>query len=188
MPNSGRVAGIVGMVLVLAVAVFGSASGRDETPSSVIGHGHITMGGFAAPAGDYVIGGTVGQATQPVLHSDSSFLFSAGFWYPTGSGILSDVPGPSAFLDALYGNFPNPFNPSTTVKYSLATSSEVDIDIFDLRGRLVKTLHEGRKTPGLHFAVWDGRDERNQSVGSGIYLLRIRAGGFQDVAKATLIK
>ena len=111
-----------------------------------------------------------------------------GFWHPVWAGNVSDIPVQEGFQNALLGAFPNPFNPSTKLRYSLANSSTVEIDIFDIRGTLIRTLNEGVRDVGSHEVEWDGRDKDNQPAGSGIYLIRIRAGDFQDVAKTTLVK
>jgi hypothetical protein len=156
--------------------------------ATISGHGHITMGGLSINSGVAYIGGTVGQATPPALHTTDEFLLHSGFWYPTWSGIVSDVPTPTAFKNALYANSPNPFNPSTAIRYSLASSSAVTVEIFNLKGRLVRSLVESMKGPGLHDAVWNGRDNHNQNTGSGVYLVRIRTNEFQDSIKISLLK
>ena len=71
-------------------------------------------------------------------------------------------------------NYPNPFNPRTMLQFETRGAGSVDLAIFDLRGRLVRTLLHGRLPAGRHQAVWDGLDEAGQAVASGPYFARLR--------------
>lgn len=88
----------------------------------------------------------------------------------------------------LYQNYPNPFNPSTAISYQLSAVSEVTLKIYDLLGREVATVVNGIGTPGKHTAVWDGKNDRGESVSSGIYLYQLRAGTSVVTRKMVLIK
>lgn len=83
---------------------------------------------------------------------------------------------------------PNPFNPATSVKYSLRKGGEVSVRIFSLDGRLVKTLMEGVATAGTHEVLWDGRDNGGNSVRSGMYFVKTTSGGESAVFKISLLK
>ncbi len=76
----------------------------------------------------------------------------------------------------LLQNYPNPFNPETTISYRLSFAADVELAVFDLNGRLVRTLVQGRIEAGEHKVRWDGRDSRGEEVASGVYLYRLRAG------------
>jgi len=97
-----------------------------------------------------------------------------------------DVP----LVTALLGNFPNPFNPSTTIRFEVQGSRFVKIEVYDIRGRLVRILLDGSKgfEAGRHSVVWDGRDDNGVQVGSGVYLYRMRAGGYEAVRRMVLMK
>jgi hypothetical protein len=100
----------------------------------------------------------------------------------------------------LIGNFPNPFNPSTTISFAVETPlmASVLIEVFDMRGRLVRTLLDGsleqgqalqlRLGAGRHSVVWDGRDDKGNPVSSGIYLYRMVAGEYQSIRRMILLK
>ncbi|RMH77632.1 MAG: T9SS C-terminal target domain-containing protein [Calditrichaeota bacterium] len=75
----------------------------------------------------------------------------------------------------LYPNYPNPFNPTTTIKFDLARKSRVRLEIFDLLGRRVRTLTEGIFLPGNYRLRWDGRTQQGLPAASGIYFYRIIA-------------
>ena len=84
---------------------------------------------------------------------------------------------------------PNPFNPSTTISYSLAGPATVNLAIYDLTGRLVRHLINEEPIPGgEHQAMWTGRDERDRLVAAGVYLYRLKAGNFNATRRMTLIK
>jgi hypothetical protein len=83
---------------------------------------------------------------------------------------------------------PNPFNPATSVKYSLRKGGEVSVRIFSLDGRLVKTLVEGPATAGTHEVLWDGRDNGGNSVRSGMYFVKTTSGGESAIFKLSLLK
>lgn len=85
-------------------------------------------------------------------------------------------------------NFPNPFNPSTTIRFSLPQGGPVSLKIYNIRGQLVKTLVDGFTEAGRHQAVWNGTDEAGTTVASGIYFCRFSANGFVEVKKMALVR
>ena len=87
------------------------------------------------------------------------------------------------------GNYPNPFNPSTTIKYSLPKAGHLKLSIFNVRGQLVKTLLDGVRPAGEdQTIVWDGSDNQGSSVSSGVYFYEARALGDIRIGKMTLVK
>ena len=83
----------------------------------------------------------------------------------------------------LLQNFPNPFNPSTTIHYTLSKNSEVMLKIFDLLGKEVETIVSGEKPAGDYEVIWNAKN-----LPSGIYFYTIRAGEFSETKKLTLLK
>jgi hypothetical protein len=91
----------------------------------------------------------------------------------------------------LLANFPNPFNPNTTINFTVGAglaSTRVTLEIFNIRGQRVRTLISGMKEPGHHSIVWDSTDGRGQSVSSGIYFYRLTAGDFVETRRMLLLK
>ncbi|MFZ0390175.1 MAG: S8 family serine peptidase [Calditrichia bacterium] len=88
----------------------------------------------------------------------------------------------------LYQNYPNPFNPTTTIAFDLPEASDVRLEIFDLNGRRVRTLANSRFAAGTQQVVWDGCEDSGQSVASGVYVVRLRAGAFVQSCKTLLMK
>ena len=95
---------------------------------------------------------------------------------------------PRAF--ALAQNFPNPFNPSTTISYSVpeGNTEQVSLKVYDLRGRLVKTLVTGAREAGNYNVFWDGTLESGGKAASGVYFYRLSAGDFTQTRKLVLLK
>ncbi len=93
---------------------------------------------------------------------------------------------PAAF--ALAQNFPNPFNPSTTIAFQLGLPSQVELSIYSVGGQRVRTLFSGALPAGPHSQQWDGRDERGERVASGAYLYRLSAGDFVATRQLMLLK
>ena len=97
---------------------------------------------------------------------------------------------PSSF--ALKQNFPNPFNPETTISYRISAGSEVSLEIYDTLGQKVRTLVQEHKSPGNYNVVWNAKNESGQTVSSGIYFYTLKAksasGVFFDKRKMLLIR
>jgi len=89
---------------------------------------------------------------------------------------------------ALAPNYPNPFNPATTLEFSLTRPAPVSLAVYDLLGKEIVTLFEGWEDLGHHEVVWDGRDRRGQSVATGIYFAVFRAEGRTFTRKMLLMK
>lgn len=109
-------------------------------------------------------------------------------WFRSGTRPLSaevvHIPE-AAHLDQ---NFPNPFNPSTTVPYTLREAGTVVLTVHDALGREVATLAAGRRDPGAHVAQWDGRDEAGVPQPSGVYLARLSVNGSTFTRHMLLLK
>lgn len=91
-------------------------------------------------------------------------------------------------VNRLWQNDPNPFNPRTTIKYSLARSGAVKILVYDVSGRLVRTLIDAKEEAGAHAAVWDGTNDRGDKAGSGVYWVQMRVADFVSNKKMVILK
>ena len=105
----------------------------------------------------------------------------------TGTGIDPNPIVPKKF--ALYQNTPNPFNPSTVIRYDVPTAgAHVQLRIFDVNGRLVKTLVNEGLASGEKSATWHGDDDHGNRVASGVYFYSIETPGFRETRKLVLTK
>lgn len=85
-------------------------------------------------------------------------------------------------------NYPNPFNPSTTIRYSLPEGLDVRIDIFDAKGVHIAELANNFQNPGTYTITWNGKNDNGASVSSGVYYTRVKAGNYQKTTKMILMK
>lgn len=103
------------------------------------------------------------------------------------TGIDDRSPSPHVF--ALYQNVPNPFNPTTVIRYDVPTGGAVvELAIFDVAGRRVRSLVDGFETAGIKHVTWDGRNDRGAHAATGIYFYRMVAGNFVQTRKVLLLK
>ncbi len=140
---------------------------------------------FAMPV-DILLTDGVSRQTIVARHAFDGQEFTARTsWAPSqvvidpDGWILKDVIDPSGQLPAsvvLDQNYPNPFNAGTTIGYELPGARNVRLEIFDALGRLVRTLEEGARDPGVYAVAWDGRDNHGVQVASGPYFARLIAG------------
>jgi Leucine-rich repeat (LRR) protein len=99
---------------------------------------------------------------------------------------LSSEAIPNSFQ--LKQNFPNPFNPTTTIRYALPQAANVELRVYNIAGQLVRTLINKYANAGYHEAVWDGCNAFGQQVASGVYIYELRAGSFRSHQKMLLVK
>ena len=115
------------------------------------------------------------------LAPDMGALESSSTVSLEGSNLL-----PDEFV--IYQNFPNPFNPSTTISYALSEQSMVHLTVFDLRGRELVTLQNDMQTAGNYKLQWNGKDQLGNPVSTGVYFARLEAGEFSQTIKMLFLK
>ncbi|MBD3222741.1 T9SS type A sorting domain-containing protein [bacterium] len=103
-----------------------------------------------------------------------------------GEDPIDDIVSPASLQ--LAQNYPNPFNPMTTIEFALPSTQSVQLAIYDLAGRQVRTLVSGETAAGEHAVVWDGRDTRGNAVPSGTYLYRLQTDSQIRLRTLTLLK
>ena len=174
MRPSNTCALVVAALLVAAVP----ASSQYILEHHVIGSG----GGTVADA-EHVLAGTVGQAAIGVADNASNVI-QAGFWYMP-SWILTGIDdGELVPLTFQLGqNHPNPFNPITTIRFTVPERTRVAFVVYDVTGRSLKTLIDDVIDPGYHRAVLDAT-----GLASGVYFYRMVSGDFIETRKVVLLK
>ena len=162
----------------------------DESPSSLISSWTYT-------------GPHIPRPEQPRLHlnlwkldgtpaTNQEVVFQGFRFVRDGAitGVGDDVASgpPATPAGRLHSAMPNPFNPRTTVRFDLDRGGPVQLEVFDLAGRHVRTLLSGDLAAGEHAATWDGRDANGLAVSSGVYLFQLRGDDFAETRNATLIR
>ena len=90
--------------------------------------------------------------------------------------------------DFLRQNRPNPFNPTTLIRFGLSKPGHVSLRVYDAAGRRVRTLVDATRPAGRHTIEWDGMNDRRQPVASGIYFYRLTAGSFVETRKMVMVR
>jgi hypothetical protein len=102
------------------------------------------------------------------------------------NGGSEDVSVPPAI--AVHPNYPNPFNPITTIKYELPEKAQVSLRVYDVSGKLIRTLIHQETEAGIHKAIWNGKDDNGRKVASGLYFYRFESEDFSETHKMIMLK
>jgi hypothetical protein len=167
----------------------------DENPSNR--QIDMTMANFAMALGDtqeviFVTTAGLGADRLQSLKIMRFFARHARDFYTSGFSTAPTTPEPEEptlprFFQ-LHQNFPNPFNPSTEIRYELPAEFRVKLSVFNLLGQKVKTLVDETQTAGSHSAFWDGSNDRGDAAPSGLYFYKIELGRFSEIKKMLLVR
>jgi hypothetical protein len=125
-------------------------------------------------------GGTLSGRTQ-MLKDILVYFGQVG----TPGSVTPVLPG----IEFATSNYPNPFNPSTTIKFSMPKAGHLSLNVYNVRGQLVKTLIDGARPAGADQSiVWDGSNNQGSNVSSGVYFYEARTNGEVKVQKMALVK
>lgn len=140
---------------------------------------------WAAACGDYsTLVWRDLRTNLPGYSTDYPSVYAAPF-QSNSLGVEEDL---SPAVTSLVKIYPNPFTAKTTIQYSLEKSSPVSVQIYNLRGQLVRVLVSDRQTAGIHKLDWDGCDNSGRLMASGIYFCRLRDGSRTSVTRMLLLK
>jgi len=138
---------------------------------------------------------------NPITNNNGTlFTLNEGQIKSVNNVIASDIQGQQIIVDytpeenivplkfTVSKNYPNPFNPTTKIDYALPTESDVVLSIYNIKGQLVKRIKQENQPAGYHQIVWQGRNDNNRRVASGVYFYRLKAGKHQKIKKMLLLK
>lgn len=146
---------------------------------------------------------------DPGVGLDTSATQARSYWYhdslgwnavPNGEWIMRTVVatptgieeiGPDGVTPArfeLIGNYPNPFNPSTEIRFLAPKADRVTVEVYNIAGQLVKSVFAGQVAPGIQRVTWDGKDMQGKEVGSGVYFYKLSSTEQIDTGKMVLIR
>lgn len=148
----------------------------------------INSNGMAAYAGgQFSTDVTFGSnSLTPIFGVNDGYLAKMSINPATDVREISDVPLP--LTPSLSQNFPNPFNPTTTIHFQIPKAAQTNIAVYNLLGQKVRELVNQDLAAGTYSTDWDGRDQSGQPVASGVYFYRLNAGEFTESRKMTLLK
>jgi len=124
------------------------------------------------------------EMNKMVMHNSGSSLKLYDIEYSVSDTDTVIKPSKTELL----GNYPNPFNPETTISFSLETDSFINLDIYNIKGQKVRSLVSDFKTAGVHAIIWNGKDERGRDVGNGVYFCRLKTERYVSTRKMMLLK
>jgi hypothetical protein len=137
-----------------------------------------------------MLGGTMGQPDAGRVRNGYTVL-TGGFWLAGGPPVtdVPDLPPPPVVLrDEILPTTPNPFVRQTRIAFGLSAPGDADIRVFDLRGRLVRTLVSGPVAAGEHSLLWTAEDESGLPLSAGVYFLRVRIPARSAVQKLVILR
>jgi len=142
-------------------------------------------------AGDYHVGVYKrGYSSDPAMRTfylDDGIEFGGqDFVLTAGTGVAGRDRSAKPMTIRLAQNFPNPFNPSTTIQFELPKASQVEITVFNTRGQKVRSLLSNFLSPGEHQVEWDGRDDAGNKVSTGVYFYTLKSGQVYKMMKMIL--
>ncbi len=143
----------------------------------------------AEGAGDvtFYVAGNAANASFTNL-GDYIYTSSSPVSEAVGTGVDDDAPFALPDAIILQPNYPNPFNPTTTIAYALPRAAEVHLTVYNVLGRAVRALESGYRSAGQHAVEWDGRDDDGSEVASGVYFYRLVAGEITATRKMVLAR
>lgn len=183
------------LILILTLTTL-STHGAENEPGTTpaLSDLSLTTSLFSAASqstagGLYISHGTLGESFVGSVGGPAAWNLHSGFWAICAHLVFNVVSAlPQPIENYLIQNFPNPFNPSTTIRYAVASESPVSLAVFSLKGELVCNLVSERQPPGVYEVLWEGRNSRGSEVASGLYFCRLRIGDFNSVNKMMLLK
>lgn len=123
-----------------------------------------------------------------IVSSDDPNAISVNIPLMGSAAVVSNTDQVNPVITELKGNFPNPFNPNTTVRFALKAQARVNIDIYNILGQKVKSLVNSDLPAGVHNVAWNGLDRNNRAVASGVYFYKMQTGDYEQTRKMILMK
>ncbi len=153
--------------------------------SNWAGHTNQAIPFFARGAGVAALAAHA-DVIDPVMGPCLDNTEIAHFMHALLDSATTAAPDPTPAVSLVVA--PNPFNPATTISYDAPTAGLVFLRVFDLRGRLVRTLVDGPVTVGRHEVLWNGRDDDGRELPSAVYLTRLQSGGRMATGRMTMVR
>ncbi|MCF7808932.1 MAG: T9SS type A sorting domain-containing protein [Candidatus Marinimicrobia bacterium] len=123
-----------------------------------------------------------------VINNVSSSFTSNSNYTDIGGTVSVDEAVEVPTITQLYPNYPNPFNPTTKIRFELAQQENISLDVFDVRGTLVANLFKGMQSAGYHEISWDSRSNSGESLPAGVYIYTLRYAGSMETGRMMLLK
>ncbi len=142
----------------------------------------------------YDVGDHHWQMAEGIVGEDANEVFCTGVtefsvWgFSDSEALVDDEVEELPAATALYQNYPNPFNPATQIRYYLSRDEIVNLSVYDVLGRVVAVLVDGKQDAGFRTVTWDGKDHAGRQAASGVYFYKLAAGDFVQTRKMVLLR
>jgi len=161
------------------ILVYSDNANRDPIPFSFE---IVTGRGLSFPIKDYLVLNPMTGEFEP------SVIISGRQSYSAIKFDEQEEPENIISRPVLNGNYPNPFNPTTTISFSLPAEQDIELTIFNIKGQKVKTLYSGSADVGDHSIIWEGKDNNDKQVSSGIYFYKLTTNNKELTRKMLMMK
>ncbi|MBC8490906.1 MAG: T9SS type A sorting domain-containing protein [Bacteroidetes bacterium] len=162
------------------ILVYSDYANRDPIPFTLE---VVTGRGFSTPIKDYkVMNMETGKYESRSIISGRQDYSVLRFEYE------EEPENNTLSTPQLHGNHPNPFNPTTTISFSLPNEEDIELSIYNIKGQKVKTLYSGIAEEGKHSMIWDGKDTNDKTVCTGIYFYKLKTGNQVLTRKMLMLK
>ena len=174
---------------LIAIAPAGAEEGSGPRSIYLLQSSVVGAAGAPAAGPEHSLVGTLGQPTPIGIASGEEFTLYAGFWMRLLT-LLADVEpfAPEPLRTMLFQTYPNPARGSTAIRFSIASAGPVELAVFDVNGRRVRTLADRYALPGPYAVVWDERDDLGARVPSGVYFYRLNAGSYNSIKRMLIVR
>lgn len=179
--QTGKIVGVVQNKHNLAIAGATVSNGRLTATTNSLGEYTLMV-----PVGSRTLSVSAGGYEDTTVEN---VVVGAGLFTQLNIVLWQEGDDPVApMATALYGNYPNPFNPETTISYRIKEPGRVRLQVYNIRGQLVRTLVDEDHIEGHYKRVFDGKDNSGRGLASGVYLIRMSTPGYQQASKMMLMK
>ena len=161
------------------ILVYSDNANRDPIPFTFE---IVTGRGFSTPTKDYLV------LNQMTGEFEPSVIISGRQGYSAIKFGEQEEPENIISRPVLNGNYPNPFNPTTTISFSLPTEQDIELTIYNIKGQKIKTIYSGTADVGDHSIIWEGKDNSDKQVSSGIYFYKLTTNNKELTRKMLMMK
>ena len=173
---------LTGLSLLLVTGVTAALNGGYQQPATV-----MNAAGDRLTGGGYTMETSLGEtAAPPSTMTGGGYVMTPGFLAKKKSDQVTGVPQTPPAITSMSALYPNPMRSLTTVRFTVSEPTRARVQVYDVQGRVVRTLLDSAVEAGEHESTWDGRSNSGVRSASGVYFVRLEAGSFRENRRVVL--